>query len=433
VDGPQEVIPYERASIALDQHGKLQMKAVSGEARVDKTDPNINRLDDLIHWVSGVQQEVFATQRDDKVTAKPESSEEKFRQYFSDSGARGFFALPLTDEQGRVGIITLESSDPDFLSEAHFEMIKVLAGQATVAIRNAEMYKEVPFIGLLEPMLKRKEQFLSMEKHRRRNYVTIAAATVVFLAVFPLPMRLDGDATVAPASTAQVQPEIAGVVRRVLVTEGQHVTKGTTIAEMEDWDLKAALGAAEAKRANAVAQMSQALATGDSTTAGVKRADADYWTAEAQRAQQRVDRAKLRAPIDGIVATPHIENFTGRHLDVGDPFAEIIDTNRAVVDIGISEDEASLLQEGVKGWVKLEALPTQTFRGKVNVVSPMSTTEGDHRVYFARVEVQNPDGTVRSGMQGRGKVEAGWHPAGYVLFRKPFMWLWGKLWSWMPW
>src|SRR5207253_4200936 len=34
VDGPQEVIPYERASIALDQHGKLNIKAISGEARV---------------------------------------------------------------------------------------------------------------------------------------------------------------------------------------------------------------------------------------------------------------------------------------------------------------------------------------------------------------------------------------------------------------
>ncbi|MBI2677538.1 MAG: efflux RND transporter periplasmic adaptor subunit [Candidatus Koribacter versatilis] len=433
VDGPQEVIPYERASIALDQHGKLQMKAVSGEARVDKTDANIRRLDELMHWVAGVQQEIFATQHEDKIKAAPPSSEEKFRQYFAESGARGFFALPLTDEQGRVGIISFESSDPDFLNEAHFEMIKVLAGQATVAIRNAEMYKEVPFIGVLEPLLKRRDKFLSMDKHRRRNYMIFAASAAVFLAVFPLPMRLDGDATVAPAATAQIQPEVAGVVRRVLVTEGQRVTKGTIIAEMEDWDLKTALAAAEAKRADAVAQMSHALATGDSTTAGVKRADADYWTAETQRAQQRLEHARLRAPIDGIVATPHVENFAGRHLDVGEPFAEVINTNKAVVDIGIPESEAGLLQEGVKGWVKLEALPTQTFRGTVNVVSPMSATEGDHRVYFARVEVQNPEGSVRSGMQGRGKIEAGWHPAGYVLFRKPFLWAWAKIWSLMPW
>ncbi|HSE50313.1 MAG TPA: efflux RND transporter periplasmic adaptor subunit [Terriglobales bacterium] len=434
VDGPQEVIPYERATLSLDQHGKMVMKAVTGEARVDNTDPNIRRLDDLVHWVAGVQQEVYATQREETIKASPESSEEKFRAYFAESGARGFFALPLSDEQGRVGIITFESSDPDFLNEAHFEMIKVLAGQATVAIRNAEMYKEVPFIGILEPLLQKRDRFMRLGKRRRQTYITATVVGLVLLAVTPMPMRLDGDATVAPALRAQVQPEVEGVVRRVLVKEGERVAPGTVIAEMEDWDAKSALAAAEAKRADAMADMSRALATGDGATAGATRANADYWTAEVRRAQERLDRTKLRAPIAGVVATPHIETFTGRHLEPGDPFAEVIDTSHAVVDVAIPEGDAGLLRQGVKGWVKLEALPTKTYDGTVDVVSPMSTPEGEHRVYFARVTIDNPEGLVRSGMQGRGKVSVpGYHSVGYVMFRKLGMWAWSKAWSWLPW
>jgi RND family efflux transporter MFP subunit len=434
VDGPQECIPYERGAIALDQHGKMQLKALSGEARVDHTDPNIKRLDEMVQWVAGIQQEVFATQKEDGIKADPPSSEEKFRVYFAESGVRSFYALPLTDEQGRVGILTFESSDPDYLNEAYFEMIKVLAGQATVAIRNAEMYKEVPFIGILEPILQRKDKFLRMEKRKRQSYTVAAAAALIFLVVVPLPMRVDGDATVAPATTAQVQPEEAGVVKRVLVTEGQPVTKGTILAEMEDWDLKSALAAAEAKRADANAEMSHALATGDATTAGVKQVESAYWTAEVARAQQRLEHGRLRSPIDGIVATPHVDTFAGKHLDVGDPFIEVIDTSKALVDIGIAENEAGLLQQGEKGWVKLEALPTETFKGEVKVVSATSATEGDHRVYYARVEIKNKDGMVRSGMQGRGKVAVpGWHAAGYVIFRKLFIWAWSKIWSWLPW
>jgi RND family efflux transporter MFP subunit len=433
VDGPQEVIPYERASLSLDENGRLRIKAISGETQVNHADPNVQRLGRLLDWIGGINQEIFATQHDEAIKCTVEGGADKFRAYFEDSGVRGFYCLPLLDEQGRVGMLVYESTDPDYLSEAHFEMIKVLAGQATVAIRNASMYKEVPFIGILEPILQRKDKFMRLEQGRRRAYGTLAAAAVVFLAVFPLPMRLDGDASVAPAVTAQIQPETAGVVRRVLVREGDKVQKGVVIAEMEDWDLKAALASAEAKRADAAAEMSHALATGDTETAGVKRAAADYWTAEVARAQQRLDHAKLRSPIDGIVATPHIETFAGRHLDEGETFAEVIDTSQASVDIGISEDEAGLLKQGEKAWVKLEAFPTQTERGEVTVVSPMSATEGDHRVYFARVAVPNPDGNIRSGMQGRGKVAAGWHAAGYVLFRKPFLWLWAKVWSWLPW
>ena len=65
---------------------------------------------------------------------------------------RGFYAMPLIDDTGRVGVLALESSDPDFLGSAHIEILQVLSSQATVALRNAQMYKEVPFISVLEPI-----------------------------------------------------------------------------------------------------------------------------------------------------------------------------------------------------------------------------------------------------------------------------------------
>ena len=39
----------------------------------------------------------------------------------------------------------------------------------------------------------------------------------------------------------------------------------------------------------------------------------------------------------------------------------------------------------------------------------------------------NPDGAIRTGMEGRGKVSVGWYPAGYVLFRRPVVWLYSRL------
>jgi hypothetical protein len=59
--------------------------------------------------------------------------------------------------------------------------------------------------------------------------------------------------------------------------------------------------------------------------------------------------------------------------------------------------------------------------------------EGEERVFYARVTVPNADGPLRPGMQGRGKISAGWRPVGYVLFRRPAMWIYSKLWSWLGW
>jgi len=179
--------------------------------------------------------------------------------------------------------------------------------------------------------------------------------------------------------------------------------------------------------------MNRALAHNDGAEAGIQRVQADYWGSEVQRAQERLAKTHLRSAIDGVVATPHVENFVGRHLAVGDTFAQVIDSSTASVDVAIDRHEAPLLQAGEAAVVKLESFPTHTFRGRVAVVSPKTEMQGDERVFFARVEVPNSGGAIRAGMQGRGKVSVGWHPAGYVFFRGPAMWFYSKLWSWFGW
>ena len=440
VNGTQAVIPFERASIALEESGRLRLRAVSGgEGEVNVADPAIAPLNEMLQWASAAQEEMYVRQHEDEIDEPREETRAKFREYFDKTNLRGFYAVPLADDQGRVGILAFESTDPDFLTAAHLEMIKVLAAQATVALRNASLYREVPFIGILEPILHKKQQFLAMEQRRRRTMLLAAGAAVVALIVIPLPMRVDGVATVAPSRMAQIQPEVEGVVRQVYVREGDEVKRGTVLADLEDWDYRGALAAAEAKRNEAVALMNRALASNDGTEAGIQRVQADYWTAEAKRAAERLDRTHLRSPIDGVVATPRVENLVGQQMEYGDTFAEVVDTRTATVDVAVDDSDVALLETGEGAVVKLDAFPTHTFKGKLEVISPLSHAEEEHRVFAARVAVPNsePGALMRAGMQGRGKINvrsswypAGWRPAGYVLFRGTAMWFRSKMWAW---
>ena len=160
---------------------------------------------------------------------------------------------------------------------------------------------------------------------------------------------------------------------------------------------------------------------------------ADYWKAEVERAKQLLEKTDLRSPIDGVVATPHVEDFAGRKLEQGDSFAEVVNTSEAMVDVAVEDEDAGMLRMGQRAVVKLNSYPTRTFRGTVAVVSPQGTLLKDEAVFYARVAVENPDGALRSGMEGRGKVRTGWYPAGYVFFRRPFLWLYGKIWYWLGW
>ena len=95
--------------------------------------------------------------------------------------------------------------------------------------------------------------------------------------------------------------------------------------------MRSALAEAQAKYETALLQMNRALAGNDGTEAGVHRVQADYWKAEVDRSRQMLDKAQLRSPIDGVVATPHVESFAGRKLQQGDSFAEVVDTSQAIL------------------------------------------------------------------------------------------------------
>lgn len=433
VNGPSTVIPYERAAIALEQRGRMQLRAISGVTEFNPADPQIEALGQILQWASLLREPSLIRQHGEEIKADREETRAKFQHYFLQSGMRAFQAIPLADEEGRVGVLSFESSDPDFLTVAHLEMIKVLASQATVALRNASLYKEVPFIGVLQPLIEKKRKFLALEKHRRGLLIATACAAVLFLALFPLPLRVDGPATVAPSHAARVGAEVEGVVKQVSVKEGDPVRKGSVLGSLEDWDYRSALAAAQAKRETAITLMNRALAANDGTEAGIQQAQADYWIAEVARAQERLERTVVRSPIDGVVATPHLENLVGRKLKLGDTFADIVDNTQALVDVTIDQNDIGLVAAGQKARVKLDGFPSRTFEGAVAVISPVGRLEGDTSIFYARIAVSNPETLLRSGMQGRGKVSTGWHPAGKVFFRQPAMWIWSKLWSWFGW
>ncbi len=432
VNSPQSVLPFERCSIALDNRGRLQLKAVSGMGSIPAGDQQVEHLRTLLQWLSRYDRQLLIRQHEEE----PETDDAQVRtavaKHFEASGFRALYALPLADDQGRVGLLLYEASDPDFLEVAHIEMIKVLAGQTTVAIRNALLYQEVPLIGLLEPLVQRKQAFLRSGRKRQATILGTVAAVILLLIFCPLPLRISGIAVVAPQSIATLAAPVDGTIGAVYAREGQHVSRGEVLATMDDWAWRNQLVAAQAKYQAAMLAMQADLAR-HSGQAGEDRTQADYLRAEMERTRLRIANAQLRSPIDGIVMTPDLQNAAGAHLDAGATFAQVLDLGSARVNIGIDQQDANLVRAGQSAAIKLNSFPAQTMHGTVNSVSPEAQASGDGRVFYAHVLLPNASTELRTGMDGRAKIFAGYRPAGFVLLRAPALWLWERLWDWIGW
>jgi RND family efflux transporter MFP subunit len=434
-----DVVPFDRCVIGFYDRGKFFLGAVSGETEVPKT-REMEELRECLEWTAGQEGGVSADLYEDGWHLDPEEVRAHVVPFLEARQNNGFYALPLKDDQGTLGVLAMLSGDADFLTENNKETVAILANQTTVAIRNAQLYQQVPLANLLAPLAERKKRLLSaVPQTRWRTYAERAVWIAMALLVIPWPMRLGTDATVVPAERRVVSSSEGGVVRQVFVREGQSVAAGDMLAQLDDGDDRMKLAQADADLAEARRELAEAEFRNDTTAAGQAKIRTDLYQAEVDLEQKRIAAAQLRSPIAGVVTTSKVEEKTGILLHPGDEFCEVVEQSPMAAEMSVGESDLGLVRQGKKVALKLNAYPTETFEGTVERIGAQTHSEGGNQYFLVRAIFENPGGKARTGMVGRARIKAGggwrksgWYPVGYVLLRSPVRWLWQETWSLLP-
>ena len=168
VNASAALIRYDRCAIAIQERGRLRVGAVSGLAEFDRKSPEIQRTEELLQWVFLSGSDVNVTEQEDGTLAtdRPET-EEKFRALFRDTGLKAFYAVLLRDEEGKLGVLAFECREPIVFDAETRDLLAILVNQATVAVRNAQLYQQVPLVGFWKPLLERRRKLLGMPRRRR--------------------------------------------------------------------------------------------------------------------------------------------------------------------------------------------------------------------------------------------------------------------------
>jgi GAF domain-containing protein/multidrug resistance efflux pump len=433
------IVPFERCVIGFFDRSKFLLGAVSGEAEVPKT-REMSDLRTRLEWVAAQEKPVSADLYEDGWHTSPEEVKAQIVPFLEAHQQNGFYGLPLHDDQGRLGAMALLSGDADFLTESNKETVGILANQTTVAIRNAQLYQQVPLANLLQPFSQRKKKFMTaMPRSRWSEYAQRAALVVGALILIPWPMRVGTDATVVSGERRVVSAIGGGVIQHVYVREGDVVQPGQILAQLDNSDDRVKLAQAQEALAQARHELAESEFRNDPSAAGQAKIQADLHQAEVDLEQQRVTESLLRAPIGGLVVTNKIEDKSGSYLHSGDAFGEIIAQDQMAAEMSVPETDLNLVKSGAKTALKLNAFPTITFQGRVDRLGAQTHGEAGEQYFIVRSTFGNVGGRARIGMAGRARISAGggwfgsgWFPIGYVLLRPPVRWLWEKVWGYLP-
>ncbi len=433
VNATSALIDYDRCGIAIFEKGRVRLGAVSGSATVDRGDPEVRRMEELLQWVFLSGTDAAVTEAEDgQITADRPETEEKFRALFRETGLRSFFGLLLKDEEGKLGALAFESKEPLVFDEGTRDLLSILVNQATVAVRNAQLYQQVPLAGFLQPLLEKRRQFLNIPIRRRQAWGIGGLLTLLALVIVPWPLKVDGPVRLLPARRSAVNAGVDGVVKEVLHREGDRVQEGEVIATLKDESYRAAL--AQARSALAIAESEVALHMQEGDAASMFEAQSRREELRARRAlaEEQLAKTLLRAPAAGVLVTPHIEQRVGQALARGAEFAVVADAEAVTAEVAVPESDAALVKPGQSVALKLNPFPTQVFRGELRRVGAELRQEGEESFMIAEARVPNPNLTLRAGMLGTAKVSVGPHRLGTALLRKPLRYLWLKIWPLLP-
>ncbi len=433
VNATSALVRYDRCAIAIQSRGKLRLGAVSGMTQIDRKNPDIQRTEELLQWVFLSGSDVNVTEREDgTLLADRPETEEKFRSLFSETGLKAYYATTLKDDEGKLGVLAFECREPIVFDEDTRDLLAILVNQATVAVRNAQLYQQVPLAGFWKPLLEKRRKVLEIPRQRRLAWGIGLAVLAAVLFLVPWRLRIAGPARVLPGRRAIVSAGVDGIVSSVRHREGELVPAGEVIATLEDEAGRASL--AEARAAYEIAETAIARSRDAGNASALFEAQTRQREARARLAveEERLGYTQLRAPVGGVILTPRLEERVGQNLTRGAEFAVIGDVGTVTVEIAVPEEDSALLEVGQPLEFKLNPFPTRTFKGRVSRLGAGIREEGQARFVIAEADVQNPEKLLRAGMLGKAKIRAGNRQIITLLLRKPARWLYSKLWSFLP-
>jgi len=225
-----------------------------------------------------------------------------------------------------------------------------------------------------------------------------------------------------PLSETIVAAEEAGLVRKMLVDEGDKVKQNQILCVQDASQLRLKVEAARAVVAEAAANQTRAEREWErqkrlyAINSVSKKAyeDAQF---EAEAVVKRVARLQIElytlldqvkkkmiyAPVSGSVVERH--TLVGQWLSKGDPVVTLTVLNPIRVMVPVPERYISRIKKGDSAEVIFDALPDRVFKGAIDAIIPRADRAG--RTFPVRIEIPNPKGIIKAGMLGRATLAVG--------------------------
>ncbi len=423
---------FDRGAVGLYQKDECEIRAVAGQEKVDPNNPKLKDLIGRAAWASSRGEALYLRDRADPASDAERMFVNIFGSDLEANDVQSGLYLPLKDEEGVLGVLVFEAARPEFATETQLELAGILANQTAVAVRNAQLYHQVPMVDALGALAAKKRAILAVPRRKLRLYGGIALAGLAALTLVRWPLRVTGEEAEFRAMTlAPVRAQIPGIIERVLVTEGSMVDRGTPLASLRAADIVSSRTSTAAAVAAADRQAALAASRGDPAEERLHRIRAQALRQELTLLDEQVGFTTIRAPVSGLVLTPRLYERVGASLEEGELLMTLGRTDSLELEFGVAQRDIHRVRPGQEVRFRVDALPQHTFSGLVTSVGQLPLDSVPEVRYPVRAMVANEQGVLKPHMAAYARVLTEPSSAMGRMLRAPIRWarlFWWNLW-----
>jgi RND family efflux transporter MFP subunit len=287
----------------------------------------------------------------------------------------------------------------------------------------------------------------------------------------PIPVKVDiarmGELIISLKSPGEavtnrmvtIKSEVAGIIKKLNVEEGQHVKEGDLLMELDDRQFRLELESAQANRlsklselllekqfegteivlaqsemdeiekakqeyervqelftkglisenefADAYKQYELALIQSGEKKDEIRSASKGLTQAEiaVKTAQMILEKTKIKAPFSGIITD--IQVSPKEHIINGRDLFVLVNISRIQVHAKVLESEIGKMKQGREVILRFSAYPDRVFEGKVKSISPV--VNPDDKTCKVIIDVANPREEIKPGMHAEVEIAAEIH------------------------
>jgi putative peptide zinc metalloprotease protein len=237
----------------------------------------------------------------------------------------------------------------------------------------------------------------------RRTLWGLAVLTLLIILPFftPWTLRARGDLLIESQPRAQVRAEVAGLIDRWHVREGESVAAGDAIASLWNPELEAAVLEGRAAVERLKLDRAQSELAGDRASAAAASSQLNEAERDLAVLESRRQRLVVRSPVAGIVMGYRLEERIGEAAEEGRLLVEIASPEARTARIHVHPKHAGEVAPGQTVRLKLYARPHLKFVSTIVSVAPAASDGW----LEAEVAFFNEDWQPAPGMTGVAKIE----------------------------